>query len=103
MQDSELEPAEGAAGELRELNRSARGGGLVARLEELGIDATRFAWAAAILGTGISVDLVAKLATLRPRGGRALRRTAAQRPHPHRTRPGERPGPATASWSSSTR
>ncbi|MFI6934761.1 ATP-binding protein [Streptomyces sp. NPDC050287] len=64
VRDSGLEPTESAAGELRALNRTARGGGLVARLEELGIDATRFAWAAAILGTGISVDLVAKLATL---------------------------------------
>ncbi|PAZ11214.1 hypothetical protein CLM62_36295 [Streptomyces sp. SA15] len=64
VRDSELEPTEGAAGELRALNRAARGGGLVARLEELGIDATRFAWAAAILGNDISVDLVAKLATL---------------------------------------
>ncbi|MEU6477234.1 AAA family ATPase [Streptomyces sp. NPDC047017] len=64
VRDSELEPVEARAGELRELNRSARGGGLVARLEELGIDATRFAWAAAILGTGISLDLVARLATM---------------------------------------
>ncbi|AWT46489.1 MULTISPECIES: ATP-binding protein [Streptomyces] len=64
VQDSELEPAEASAGELRALNRSARGGGLVARLEELGIDATRCAWAAAILGDGITVDLVAKLATM---------------------------------------
>ncbi|MFD7401557.1 ATP-binding protein [Streptomyces sp. NPDC059866] len=64
VQDSELEPTEPSAGELRALNRSARGGGLVARLEGLGIDATRFAWAAAILGTGISVDLVAQLATM---------------------------------------
>jgi tetratricopeptide (TPR) repeat protein len=64
VRDSELEPVETEAGELRALNRSARGGGLVARLEDLGIDATRFAWAAAILGTGISVDLVARLATL---------------------------------------
>ncbi|MFJ1968292.1 ATP-binding protein [Streptomyces sp. NPDC087903] len=64
VRDSELEPAESTAAELRELNRSARGGGLVARLEELGIDATRFAWAAAILGTGISVSLVARLATM---------------------------------------
>lgn len=64
VQESELEPTEGAAAELRALNRSARGGGLVARLEELGIDATRFAWAAAILGTGISVGLVAKLASM---------------------------------------
>ncbi|MFF9492496.1 ATP-binding protein [Streptomyces flaveolus] len=64
VQDSELEPVESRAAELRALNRSARGGGLVARLEQLGIDATRFAWAAAILGTGITVDMVARLATL---------------------------------------
>ncbi|RMB81727.1 AAA family ATPase [Streptomyces shenzhenensis] len=64
VQDSELDPVETHAGELRPLNRSARGGGLVARLEGLGIDATRFAWAAAILGTGITVDLVAQLATM---------------------------------------
>ncbi|MDF3302122.1 ATP-binding protein [Streptomyces tropicalis] len=64
VRDSELEPVEARAGELRALNRSARGGGLVARLEDLGIDATRFAWAAAILGTGITVDLVARLATM---------------------------------------
>uniref|UniRef100_A0AAU3I8H2 AAA family ATPase n=1 Tax=Streptomyces sp. NBC_01393 TaxID=2903851 RepID=A0AAU3I8H2_9ACTN len=62
VQDSELEPVEGSAAELRDLNRSARGRGLVARLEGLGIDATRFAWAAAILGTGISLDLAAQLA-----------------------------------------
>ncbi|MEV5430474.1 AAA family ATPase [Streptomyces sp. NPDC052701] len=65
VQDSQLEPVEARAGELRELNRSARGCGIVARLEQLGIDATRFAWAAAILGTGISVDQVARLATLK--------------------------------------
>ncbi|MFE0514708.1 ATP-binding protein [Streptomyces sp. NPDC058964] len=65
VQDSEFEPVEAHAGELRPLNRSARGGGLVARLEGLGIDATRFAWAAAILGAGITVDLVAQLATMR--------------------------------------
>ncbi|GAA1425577.1 AAA family ATPase [Streptomyces thermospinosisporus] len=64
VQDSALEPVEAHAGELRVLNQSARGGGLVARLEQLGIDATRFAWAAAILGTGVTVDLVARLATL---------------------------------------
>ncbi|MET9406371.1 AAA family ATPase [Streptomyces sp. NPDC002935] len=62
VQDSELDPTEGSAAELRDLNRSARGRGLVARLEGLGIDATRFAWAAAILGTGISLDLAAQLA-----------------------------------------
>ncbi|MDT9694844.1 AAA family ATPase [Streptomyces sp. P17] len=64
VQDSEMEPVESSAAELRALNRSARGGGLVARLEGLGIEATRFAWAAAILGAGITVDLVAELATM---------------------------------------
>src|SRR5690606_41420614 len=63
---SVLEPVEGDAGRRRDLHRSARGGGLVARLEQLGIDATRFAWAAAILGSDITVDLVARLATLDP-------------------------------------
>ncbi|MEV0977521.1 AAA family ATPase [Streptomyces sp. NPDC049915] len=64
VRDSELLPAESSAAELRDLNRSARGGGLVARLEQLGIDATRFAWAAAILGDAITVDLVSRLATM---------------------------------------
>ncbi|WP_413759730.1 AAA family ATPase [Streptomyces sp. MMBL 11-3] len=59
--DSELEPVEDSAAQLRALNRSARGRGLVDRLEGLGVDATRFAWAAAILGTQISVDLAAEL------------------------------------------
>ncbi|MEU3250611.1 AAA family ATPase [Streptomyces sp. NPDC006997] len=64
VQDSELTPTEVSAGELRALNRSARGRGLVARLEGLGVDATRFAWAAAILGEAISVRLVAQLTTM---------------------------------------
>jgi tetratricopeptide (TPR) repeat protein len=64
VKDSGLAPVEDSAAELRELNRSARGGGLVARLDDLGFEATRFAWAAAILSTGISVSLVAKLATM---------------------------------------
>ncbi|MEU6673306.1 AAA family ATPase [Streptomyces sp. NPDC046925] len=50
VQDSELEPVESSAGELRALNRSARGRGLVARLEGL--------------GTAISHDLAASLAGL---------------------------------------
>ncbi|WP_261719969.1 AAA family ATPase [Streptomyces sp. FZ201] len=66
VQDSEMDPVESSASELRALNRSARGGGLVARLEGLGIEATRFAWAAAILGAGITVDQVARLATMSP-------------------------------------
>ncbi|MFF1520951.1 AAA family ATPase, partial [Streptomyces sp. NPDC058284] len=62
VQDSELEPVESSADELRALNRTARGRGLVARLEGLGTDATRFAWAAAILGSSISTELAASLA-----------------------------------------
>ncbi|WP_190100898.1 tetratricopeptide repeat protein, partial [Streptomyces griseoflavus] len=96
VQDSELQPVEAHAGALRDLNRSARGGGLVARLEELGIDATRFAWAAAILGTGITVDLVAQLATLgADDAARCAERLRAARiltaPDPAAT---HRPGPA---------
>ncbi|WP_329139982.1 ATP-binding protein [Streptomyces sp. NBC_00670] len=64
VRDSRLEPVESSATELRVLNKSARGRGLLARLEQLGVDATRFAWAAAILGNGITVDLVARLAGL---------------------------------------
>ena len=66
VQDSEFEPVEASAAQLRELNRSARGRGLVDRLEGLGIDATRFAWAAAILGTQISLELAAELAGMQP-------------------------------------
>lgn len=66
VEDCRLAPVEASAAELRVLNRSARGHGLVARLQGLGIEATRFAWAAAILGTGITVDLVARLATMHP-------------------------------------
>ncbi|MFF8905041.1 ATP-binding protein [Streptomyces olivaceoviridis] len=64
VRDSELPPVEAQAGELRALNRAARDGGLVDRLKGLGLEATRFAWAAAILGTGITVDMVAQLATM---------------------------------------
>ncbi|MBV1937972.1 AAA family ATPase [Streptomyces sp. BV286] len=62
VQDSELDPVEDSAAQLRALNRSARGRGLVDRLEALGVDATKFAWAAAILGTQISLELAAELA-----------------------------------------
>ncbi|MFI2203455.1 AAA family ATPase [Streptomyces sp. NPDC020192] len=64
VRDSELPPVEGRAGELRALNRSARSGGLVDRLTDLGLEATRFAWAAAILGAPITVGMVARLATM---------------------------------------
>ncbi|MFI8435286.1 ATP-binding protein [Streptomyces sp. NPDC079020] len=62
VQDRELPPVEESAGTLRELGASARGSGLVARLERLGTNANRFAWAAAVLGTDISQELAATLA-----------------------------------------
>ncbi|MFB7707631.1 AAA family ATPase [Streptomyces sp. NPDC056105] len=80
VQDSELEPVEGSAGELRALNKSARGRGLIDRLEGLGTDATRFAWAAAILGTRIAHDLAARLAGMTPgEAGRCAVRLRAAR------------------------
>lgn len=66
VQDRELPPLEESAGLLRELGASARGSGLVARLERLGTNANRFAWAAAVLGTDISQDLAATLAGMSP-------------------------------------
>ncbi|MGP2441971.1 ATP-binding protein [Streptomyces sp. JW3] len=65
VRDSALAPVAANAAELRALNEAGRGVGLVARLEELGVDATRFAWAAAILGTGITVSRCAALLTMK--------------------------------------
>jgi tetratricopeptide (TPR) repeat protein len=66
VKDSQLDPVEDSAARLRALNKAARGDGLVARLEKLGVEATRFAWAAAILHTGITGEIVARLAGLPP-------------------------------------
>ncbi|WP_428951079.1 ATP-binding protein [Streptomyces sp. cg35] len=80
VQDSELNPQEDAAGELRALNKSARGRGLVARLEGLGTESVKFAWAAAILGTRIDSGLAALLAGLNPeQAGRCSERLRAAR------------------------
>lgn len=62
VRDDAIDPVEDSAGALRALGASARGSGLIARLEELGTGATRFAWAAGILGTGISLGLAGRLA-----------------------------------------
>lgn len=59
--DRMLEPVAGSAGLLRDLGAGARGGGLVARLEELGPGPTRLAWATAILGTDSTPELLAAL------------------------------------------
>ncbi|MFI7007832.1 ATP-binding protein [Streptomyces sp. NPDC050145] len=80
VQDSDLAPEEGSAAELRALNKAARGRGLVDRLEGLGVDATRFAWAAAILGTRIEPGLAALLAGMNPeQAGRCAERLLAAR------------------------
>ncbi|MFE0703151.1 ATP-binding protein [Streptomyces sp. NPDC058872] len=59
--DRMLEPVAGSAAALRDLGAGARGGGLVARLEELGSGPTRLAWATAVLGTDSTPDLLATL------------------------------------------
>ncbi|KUF14362.1 ATP-binding protein [Streptomyces silvensis] len=61
VQDSEIEPVESSAAALRDLNRSARGRGLVDRIQELGTDVAQFVRAAAILGSSFSVELAASL------------------------------------------
>ncbi|MFD3521508.1 ATP-binding protein [Streptomyces sp. NPDC058653] len=64
--DQALDPVGGSAAALSALGAATRGTGLVARLEELGTSTTRFAWAAAILGTDISLELVVSLAGMGP-------------------------------------
>ncbi|MEV4438702.1 AAA family ATPase [Streptomyces sp. NPDC049577] len=65
-QDRRLRPLEESAPLLRELGASARGSGLVTRLERLGTSTTRFAWAAAVLGTDVEPRLAAMLAGMGP-------------------------------------
>ncbi|OKJ94622.1 hypothetical protein AMK26_32980 [Streptomyces sp. CB03234] len=66
VQDRMLDPVERSVARLRDLGASARGSGLVARLERLGTGPTRLAWAAAVLGTDISRSLAASLAGMTP-------------------------------------
>ncbi|MEU1778440.1 AAA family ATPase [Streptomyces abikoensis] len=64
--DRDMDPVEESAALLRELGAAARGKGLVARLEQLGSAVTRFAYAAAVLGTEIELTLAANLAGMGP-------------------------------------
>ncbi|TDF45848.1 ATP-binding protein [Streptomyces sp. WAC05374] len=66
VQDRFLDPVERSVPRLRDLGASARGSGLVARLEKLGTGPTRLAWAAAVLGAGIPRGLAATLAGMTP-------------------------------------
>lgn len=65
-QDEALDPVGKSADALSALGATTRGTGLITRLEELGTTTTRFAWAAAILGTDISLELVVSLAGMGP-------------------------------------
>ncbi len=60
--DRMLEPVAGSASLLRGLGAEARGGGLVARLEELGVGPTQLARAIAVLGADSTPGLLASLA-----------------------------------------
>ncbi|GAA2501736.1 ATP-binding protein [Streptomyces gobitricini] len=62
VRDQLLDPVERSVGRLRDLGASARGSGLVARLERLGTGPARLARAAAVLGTGSPRGLAASLA-----------------------------------------
>ncbi|KQX51057.1 hypothetical protein ASE09_12135 [Streptomyces sp. Root66D1] len=62
--DRMLEPVAGSAALLRDLGAGARGGGLVARLEALGVGPTRLAWATAVLGTDSTPQLLAAVTGL---------------------------------------
>ncbi|MFF0427157.1 ATP-binding protein [Streptomyces sp. NPDC004520] len=64
--DRMLEPVAGSVGLLRDLSAGARGGGLVARLEELGSGPTRVAWATAVLGPDSTPELLAAVTGMRP-------------------------------------
>ncbi|MFF5638829.1 AAA family ATPase [Streptomyces sp. NPDC012825] len=105
--DRMLEPVATSASLLRGLGAEARGGGLVARLEELGTGPTRLAWTIAVLGADSTPDLLALLTGMS--GGEVAEHTellrqarivttgadrAAQTEPP--ARPGQGAGPGTA-------
>ncbi len=60
--DRELDPVEESADALRGLHKATRGAGLLSRLDGLHPDTVTFARAAAILGTGVSLPVVARIA-----------------------------------------
>lgn len=62
--DVRLDPVESTASRLRTLGAAARGVGVVARLDELGSDATRLAWATAVLAPGVPLGRAAELVGL---------------------------------------
>ncbi|QMU79977.1 AAA family ATPase [Streptacidiphilus sp. PB12-B1b] len=75
MKDRKLQPVDENVSELRGLVAAGRGLGISRRLEALGPDTTRFAYAAAVLDTEIDPDIAGRMAVLTP----AAQRTAVER------------------------
>ncbi|MFD4985442.1 ATP-binding protein [Streptomyces sp. NPDC058374] len=66
LRDDPLDPGADQPAALRELAAAVRGHRLADRLGDLGADAARFAWAAAVLGAGLPLRLAGSLAGLSP-------------------------------------
>ncbi|MFJ7249335.1 ATP-binding protein [Kitasatospora sp. NPDC098652] len=70
VRDQELEPVEENSRQLRELAVDATGMTLKSWLDRLGPATLRFAWACAMLGTDIRIDLVTRISTQSSEGAR---------------------------------
>ncbi|MFD9789994.1 ATP-binding protein [Streptomyces sp. NPDC059070] len=64
IRERNIKPHYANAGELRELASSARGSGLIERMERLGPSAVRLAWAVAVLGTAVEPHMASSVAGL---------------------------------------
>ncbi|MER7751579.1 AAA family ATPase [Kitasatospora sp. NPDC097643] len=70
VRDQELEPVEENSQQLRELAVDATGMTLKGWLDRLGAATLRFAWACAMLGTDIRIDLATRISTQSAEGAR---------------------------------
>ncbi|MER5733227.1 AAA family ATPase [Streptomyces sp. NPDC002138] len=62
--DRGLKPHQDSIPQLRDLASAVKGSGLIDRLEQLGPSTVRLAWAAAVLGTAVPIDIVGGVAAL---------------------------------------
>ncbi|MFJ9695329.1 ATP-binding protein [Kitasatospora sp. NPDC101183] len=80
VRDQDLEPVEENSRQLRELAVDATGMTLKTWLDRLGAQTLRFAWACAMLGTDVRVDLATRISTLSSEGAReAIKHLRKQR------------------------
>lgn len=80
VRDQDLEPVEENSRQLRELAVDATGMTLKSWLDRLGASTLRFAWACAMLGTDVRVDLATRISTLSSEGAReAIKQLRKQR------------------------